>query len=249
MQLLQINGFAKKLFMRILGCILFNLILVSSVIGQKQLDPYRAHKKGLKVLSALVDRYASLIPCDDTASNCQIYTSQYVKTVTDYANRDSLLLDSLSRQTYNRFVNDLCEQSENALNKLIGDCKESPEWNKIEHLSKAILKLKKPYDHYGRKVIKRNTLEVMENISQNQEGTRIVSLICVDQTGEATHAELLPETTALIEENKREAILEAIKGYKVQPDFSTEEECWKLTIRINKINRHSINLDWPYDFD
>lgn len=93
---------------------------------------------------------------------------------------------------------------------------------------------------FGRRVIYRNTLEILKVNFQNQEGKVIVSKFCVDRSGRVTYAELVDEESNAIIPNGREGrrqVLKGVYGYKVEPDpTASKEQCGKLTIRLQNID-------------
>jgi len=91
---------------------------------------------------------------------------------------------------------------------------------------------------FGRRVTYRNIAEILRVNFENQKGKRIVAKFCVNRAGIVTYAELLElETTAIIPEGKKRAVLKGVYGYKVEPDKSApSEQCGKLSILLDNIN-------------
>ena len=91
---------------------------------------------------------------------------------------------------------------------------------------------------FGRRVIYRNTTEVLAVGFENQEGKVISAKFCVNRAGKITYAEIMDdETNAIIPFGKIKDVLRGIYGYRVEADLKApREECGMLTIRIKEIS-------------
>ena len=112
-----------------------------------------------------------------------------------------------------------------------------------EYLDKLLLlpdSLQYDIDLYKglRKVVYRNTKEVLMADLENQENKLISAKFCVDRKGQIIYTELLKETNAIIESGSISDVLRGIAGYLVSQDtLAPIVQCGKMNIRINKINR------------
>jgi len=91
---------------------------------------------------------------------------------------------------------------------------------------------------FGRRVVYRNTKEILKVGFGNQEGKVISAKFCVNRAGKITYAEILDdETNAFIPLGKEKDVLRGIYGYRVETDLrAPKEECGKLKIVIQEIN-------------
>ena len=91
---------------------------------------------------------------------------------------------------------------------------------------------------FGRRVIYRNTKEVLDVGFENQEGKVISAKFCVNRAGKIIYAEILDdESNAIIPFGKEKSVLRGIYGYKLEADLKApKEECGKMTIRIQQID-------------
>jgi len=87
---------------------------------------------------------------------------------------------------------------------------------------------------FGRRVIYRNIKAVLDVGFDNQKGKKIVAKFCVARPGNVTFVEIMDETTAIITRAKMKAVMDALYGYKVEPDFTApREQCGKITISLD----------------
>ncbi len=87
---------------------------------------------------------------------------------------------------------------------------------------------------FGRRVIYRNIKAVLDVGFDNQKGSKIVAKFCVARPGNVTFVEIMDETTAIITRAKMKAVMDALYGYKVEPDFKApREQCGKITISLD----------------
>jgi len=87
---------------------------------------------------------------------------------------------------------------------------------------------------FGRRVIYRNIKALMDVGFENQKGSKIVAKFCVARPGNVTFVEIMDETTAIITRAKMKAVMDALYGYKVEPDWKApREQCGKITISID----------------
>ncbi len=87
---------------------------------------------------------------------------------------------------------------------------------------------------FGRRVIYRNIKAVLDVGFDNQKGKKIVAKFCVARPGNVTYVEISDETTAIITRSKMKSVMDALYGYKVEPDFKApREQCGKITISLD----------------
>jgi len=106
----------------------------------------------------------------------------------------------------------------------------------------SIKSYESPYDGsgkgiFGRKVIKRNLIDILKVRFENQENKKIVAKVCINRVGNVSNVELLSmETTAHISAGQEKQILKAIYEYKYEQSRNApHEECGKLVIILKSI--------------
>jgi len=89
-----------------------------------------------------------------------------------------------------------------------------------------------------RPVIYRNTIEVLnQGRFKRQEGKVLVFDFCVNREGTVISANYADETNALFNEGRKDAVLLAVMGYRVEADETAKPiECGSLTIKITSVN-------------
>ena len=96
------------------------------------------------------------------------------------------------------------------------------------------------WDGYRRKIIFRNTIEVLRVGFKNQENRMISSKFCVDRKGDFVYVEILPESNADIPQGRVSDVLKGFAGYRVEPDtLAPLIECGKILLKIKSI--HSLD--------
>lgn len=96
------------------------------------------------------------------------------------------------------------------------------------------------FDFEKRSVTYRNIREVLDVVQfKNQSGTKLVFQIWVDRKGDVVAVRYGDNSTAEVDEYNKSKILEAVMGYKIEPNENAKLiECGKLTIRIDNINAY-----------
>lgn len=97
-------------------------------------------------------------------------------------------------------------------------------------------------ENIDRAVLRRNISGVLRVRFVNQVNTKIVCKISIDRAGVPVMAQLLPETTAIMDQHQKTAVLEGIMGYRYAASpVSPCIETGKLTIVLQEINAFNNN--------
>jgi|GEM_PF-4480909 len=122
----------------------------------------------------------------------------------------------------------------------ISDCffKEYDDTQLLNHyINQDILNSGKELKPVSRKVTKRNIKGVMGVDLSNQEDTKIVAKISIDKMGRVIAAELLEETTAILDQNQKRKILAEFLAYQYQASQDAPcIESGKLTVKLTRIS-------------